>query len=85
LIGTAGVSWTKATLKLNGTLYGVTGSISDSQSEFGLRAGAGAQYSFTDQVSLRALARYQSMSFDSQGIDLTNHAWIYSAGLDYSF
>ena len=85
LIGTAGISWIKADLTLNGTVNGVAGSISDYQSEFGLRAGAGAQYSFTDQVSLRGLVRYQSMKFDSSGFDITNHALIYSAGLNYSF
>ena len=85
LIGTAGVSLIKADFTLNGTVNGVVGSSSDDQSEFGFRAGAGAQYSFTDQVSLRVLVRYQSMNFDISGFDITNHALIYSTGLNYSF
>lgn len=85
LIGTAGISWTKAELTLNGTVNGVAGSVSDDQSEFGYRAGAGAQFHLTDQVSLRGLVRYQSMGFDSSGFDVTDNAWIYSAGVNYSF
>lgn len=85
LIGTAGVSWIKADLTVNGILYGTAVSASDDESEFGYRAGAGAQYGITDRLNLRGLARYQSMDFGSSGFDVANNAWIYSLGANYSF
>jgi opacity protein-like surface antigen len=85
LIGTAGISWTKAELTLNGTVLGVAGSFSDDDSEIGFRLGAGAQYAVTEQVNLRGLVRYQTMSFEDSGFDTTNHAWVYSLGANYGF
>lgn len=78
LIGTAGVTWTKA--KATVVVPGV-GSGSDSTSELGLRGGGGAQVNLTDKVSARALVRYQTADFD----DVADNAWTYSLGVNYSF
>ncbi|MCB0376195.1 MAG: porin family protein [Sinomicrobium sp.] len=78
LIGTAGLSWTKADLKID--VPGV-GSGSDNSSEIGFRAGAGAQFHVTDKVNIRGIARYQNADFDST----TDHAWVYTLGVNYSF
>jgi opacity protein-like surface antigen len=78
LIGTAGISWTKADIALN--VPGLGGG-SDDQSEFGWRGGAGAQVNITPQVALRGLVRYQSADFD----DVADHAIVYTLGLNYSF
>lgn len=78
LIGTAGLTWTKATVKA--VVPGV-GSGSDSSSELGYRAGGGAQVNLTEKISLRGLARYQSADFD----DVAESAWTYSLGVNYNF
>jgi len=78
LIGTAGVTWTKA--KATIVVPGV-GSGSESSSELGLRGGGGAQVNLTDKISARGLIRYQTADFD----DVADHAWTYSLGLNYSF
>lgn len=78
LIGTAGVTWTKAEAKI--VVPGV-GTGSDSTSELGLRGGAGAQVNLTDKISVRGLVRYQTADFD----DVAEHAWTYSLGLNYGF
>lgn len=78
LIGTAGVTWSKAKLKL--TVPGF-GSASDNANEFGVRAGGGAQFSFTDKLNIRGLVRYQTADFD----DFANNGWTASIGLNYSF
>lgn len=78
LIGTAGVSWTKADLKID--VPGL-GNGSDDSDEFGFRAGAGAQFNVTDKINIRGLARYQSADFD----DVADNAWTYTLGLNYSF
>lgn len=77
LIATAGVSRIKA--ELDGTIGGVA--FSDDESEFGFRAGAGAQVGLTDRLNLRGLVRYQQADFD----DVADHALTYSAGLNYGF
>lgn len=74
LIGTAGVSYTKAELEFAG--YG-----SEDESEFGYRLGAGAQYGLDDNISVRGLARYQSADFE----DVADNAWTYSLGVNYAF
>ena len=78
LIGTAGVTWSKA----KGTIVvpGV-GSGSADTSELGLRGGGGAQFNLTDKVSARALVRYQTADFDN----VADNAWTYSLGMNYSF
>ena len=81
LIGTAGVSWTKADIKFSGIVLGVPVALSDDSSEFGFRAGGGAQFNFTNNVGVRGLARYQSADYD----DTADRAWVYSVGLNYSF
>lgn len=78
LIGTAGISWSRA--KANFNTPGV-GSTSDKASEIGFRAGAGAQFNVTDKMNLRGLVRYQTADFD----DIADRAWIYSMGLNYGF
>lgn len=78
LIGTAGIGWNKAEVSL--TVPGVgTGSVDES--EFGFRAGAGAQVNVTENFGVRGLARYQSADFD----DVADNAWTYSLGVNYSF
>ncbi len=78
LIGTAGVSWSKA--EVTATVPGV-GSGSVDESEVGFRAGAGAQFSFTDNINVRGIARYQTADFDG----VADNAWTYSLGMNYSF
>lgn len=85
LIGTAGISWTKADLSVSGTAYGTAGTISDDGSDFGYRLGVGAQYHITDDLNVRGLARYQDMNFDVGGFDAAEGAWVYTLGLNYSF
>ncbi len=81
LIGTAGISWTKADLNLNVPTNIAAVNLSDDDSEFSFRVGAGAQFNITDNVSVRGLARYQKADFD----DMADRAWVYSAGLNFSF
>lgn len=78
LIGTAGLSWSKA--EVEATVPGV-GSGDVDESEIGFRVGAGAQYNFTDNINLRGLVRYQTADFD----DVVDNAWTYGVGLNYSF
>lgn len=78
LIGTAGVSWTKAEINLS--IPSLSSDTSD-ESEFGLRLGGGAQYNFTDKINARGLIRYQTADFES----IADNAWIGSVGLNYSF
>ncbi len=78
LVGTAGVSWTRADLSLDVPGFGGG---DENKSEFGWRGGAGAQFNITPQVALRGLVRYQSADFD----DVADHAVVYTAGLNYSF
>jgi len=80
LIGTAGVSYTWADVKLDTGALGL-GTVKDDDREFGFRAGAGAQFNLTDSVGLRGLARYQSADFDNTA----DRAWVYSLGVNYSF
>lgn len=77
LVGTAGVSYNHA--KIRASAAGVTESASES--EWGVRVGAGAQYAVTDQVNVRGLARYQSADFD----DFADGAWVYTLGMNYGF
>lgn len=78
LIGTAGLSWSKADGSL--TIPGV-GSASVDESEIGFRIGGGAQVNLTDNVNVRGLARYQTADFDG----VADNAWTYALGLNYSF
>lgn len=73
LIGTAGLSWSKAEIKIDD--YG------DHDSEFGFRIGAGGQYNIDAHFNLRGLIRYQRADFD----DIADNAWTYSFGLNYAF
>ena len=78
LIGTAGVSWTKA--EIEAVVPGAgSGSVDDS--EVGFSVGGGAQFNVTDRVNIRGLARYQTADFS----DVADRAWTYSVGLNYSF
>ncbi|MCK5285091.1 MAG: porin family protein [Alphaproteobacteria bacterium] len=78
LIGTAGLSWSKA--EFTATIPG-TGSIDADESEIGFRVGGGAQVNFTDNINMRGLVRYQTADFD----DVVDNAWTYGLGLNYSF
>ena len=76
LIGSAGVSWTIADFALN--VPGSTRSEVD-ESEFGLRAGLGAQAHINDRLNIRGLAQYQTADFDG----LIDNMWVYSLGMNY--
>lgn len=78
LIGTAGVSWMKG--EIEATIPGV-GSGNSDESEFGFRAGGGAQFNLTDKFSIRGLARYQTADFE----DVVDNAWTYTVGVNFSF
>lgn len=78
LIGTAGITWTKAEIE---AVAPGAGDGSVDESEFGFRLGGGAQAALTDAVNLRGLVRYQKADFD----DVADRAWTYSLGLNYSF
>jgi len=75
LIGTAGVTWTKATIDETPLTYKAT------ETDIGFRIGGGAQYAITDQINARGLLRYQTADFD----DIADHAWTYSFGVNYKF
>lgn len=78
LIGTAGITWTKADVEM--TVPGV-GTAGDNLSEVGFRIGGGAQYHLTNNISARGLVRYQTADFD----DIADRAWSYTLGVNYSF
>ena len=78
LIGTAGLSWSKA--EVTATVPGV-GSGDVDESEIGFRIGGGAQVNFTDNINMRGLVRYQTADFDG----VVDNAWTYGFGLNYSF
>lgn len=78
VIGTAGISWIDG--EIESTVPGV-GTASTDENEFGFRIGGGAQYSFTENVSIRGLARYQTADFS----DVAEDAITLSVGLNYSF
>lgn len=77
LIGTAGLSWTRAEF----TLGDGTTSETSKDSELGWRIGGGAQAAVSDQVNARALIRYQSADFK----DVADGSWIGTVGLNYAF
>lgn len=81
LIGTAGISWTKADINVNIPTNLAAVNLSDDDSEFSFRVGAGAQFNITENISVRGLARYQKVDFD----DSADRAWVYAAGLNFSF
>lgn len=78
LIGTTGVSWTKAEISLSAP--GVA-SESSSDSELGFRVGAGVQYKLTEKFNVRGIARYQTADFDGEADNAVN----FSVGLNYNF
>lgn len=73
LIGTFGVSYTKAELSALG--------LSVDEKEWKPRIGTGAQYWFTDNLNARGLVRYQGANFD----DSVDNAVTASLGLNYQF
>lgn len=77
LIGTAGVSYIRG--EIEATALGVT--VEDDESEWGFRAGGGAQYNVTDNMNIRGIARYQTADFD----DIADRAWVFSLGANYQF
>lgn len=78
LIGTAGVLWNRAE---SGIVVPSVGSDSEKKSEIDWRIGAGAQVSLTHNVNLRGIVRYQTADFS----DVADHAWVYTAGVNYQF
>lgn len=78
LIGTAGVSWSKA--EVTATVPGA-GSGDVDESEFGFRVGGGAQFNINENFNVRGIARYQTADFE----DVADNAWTYTLGVNYSF
>lgn len=78
LIGTAGLSITKADITL--TVPGV-GSGSADETEVGFRAGLGGQININENINFRAIGRYQTIDFDN----IANDSMVYSVGLNYKF
>jgi opacity protein-like surface antigen len=77
LLGSAGLGRYKADIKATGP----GGSASDDSSDTGFRLGAGAQYQITDNIGVRAMARYIKVDFD----DSTDNLITASIGLNYKF
>jgi hypothetical protein len=61
LVGLGGASRLTATAKLNGPAFG---NIVDEDSEWGWRAGGGAQFRISRNVNVRGLVLYQSADFE---------------------
>jgi opacity protein-like surface antigen len=78
LIGTTGISWTKAEITLN---VPTIGNASASESEFGFRLGGGAQYKLSEKFNVRGMTRYQTADFSG----LVDSATTFSVGLNYNF
>jgi hypothetical protein len=78
LVGLGGASYLTATAKLSGPAFG---NIVDEDSEWGWRAGGGAQFRIADNVNIRGLAVYQSADFEGD----TEDAWQLSIGLNFLF
>lgn len=73
VLGTAGGTWASIRAKL--------GTAGDAEEEdINPRFGLGLQYSITDHVAARGMARWQSTGFKDAG-----DVWTYSAGLNYNF
>lgn len=81
LIGTAGLTWTRASYNVAGRFGGVNSGVSDSDSELSFRLGGGAQYNVTDSLALRTLVRWQHADFDNA----VDNIWTYGIGLNVGF
>lgn len=75
LIGTIGVSYSKADLSIPSL------GLSGDSTEWKPRAGAGAQYWISDNLNARGLVRYQGADFDG----IVNNAVVATAGINYQF
>ena len=75
LIGTAGLGYYDFA-------YKEMGDRTDNESTWGYRLGAGAEYNVTENVAVRALARYTKLD---QRIDNSNDMMEYSLGARYNF
>ncbi len=74
LIATTGLAWDH--IKAG---FGGLGSVS--KSEIDWRIGGGAQVNLLPNLNLRGLVRYQTADFKN----IADSAWVYTAGLNYSF
>ena len=74
LIGTVGVSYSKADLSIPSVVSG-------SENEWKPRVGGGAQYWITDNLNARALVRYQGADFDKS----VDNAVVATAGINWQF
>lgn len=81
LIGSAGLARWKADAKLNVTAGTTSDSFKDDTSDTMLRAGVGAQYHFSDNLSTRGMLRYMSADFE----DTVDNAISFGIGLNYRF
>lgn len=77
LLGSAGLGRYKADI----TATGPGGLVSADDSDTGYRLGAGAQYQLTDNIGVRAMARYIKVGFD----DTTDNVITGSVGVNYRF
>ncbi len=89
-IGSVGFGHYKAKTKVSGTIVAGgfalgSGSASDDDSDTALRLGAGLQYSFTDNISLRGMVRYMDVKFEDSGDTLADGAWTGAVGVSYTF
>lgn len=89
-IGSVGVGRYKAHTELSGTIVagGLNlggGSAKDDISDTALRLGAGLQYSFDKNLSLRGMVRYIDVQFEDSGIKTADGAWTGALGVSYTF
>lgn len=76
LVGTAGIAYYDFAYKPKGER-------TDNDATWGYRLGAGAEYNVTDNVAVRALARYTKL--DQNVFNETNDMMEYSIGARYNF
>jgi opacity protein-like surface antigen len=89
-IGSIGVGYYRERTKISGSIVtnGLTlpgGGTSDRDGDTALRLGAGLQYKFMDNVSLRGMVRYIGTEFEDGGTTLGDHMWTGALGLSYGF
>jgi opacity protein-like surface antigen len=89
-IGSVGVGFYRAHTKISGTIVtnGFTlpgGGTTDTDHDTAFRLGAGLQYNFSNNVSLRGMVRYIGAEFEDGGTTLADNMWTGALGLSYSF
>lgn len=89
-IGSVGVGRYKAHTELSGTIVAGglnlgSGSAKDDISDTALRLGAGLQYSFDNNLSVRGMVRYIDVQFEDAGVKTADGAWSGALGINYTF